>query len=64
MTDDPTHVREADAVRRGPPGEEAARAALVRLVRDEGRRVLATLVRHTGDLQLAEDAVQDAVLRA
>ena len=39
-------------------------AALVRLVRDEGRRVLATLVRHTGDLQLAEDAVQDAVLRA
>ena len=41
-----------------------ARAALVRLVRDEGRRVLATLVRHTGDLQLAEDAVQDAVLRA
>jgi RNA polymerase sigma-70 factor (ECF subfamily) len=40
------------------------RAVLVRLVRDEGRRVLATLVRHTGDLQLAEDAVQDAVLRA
>jgi RNA polymerase sigma-70 factor (ECF subfamily) len=33
-------------------------------VRDEGRRVLATLVRHTGDLQLAEDAVQDAVVRA
>lgn len=33
-------------------------------MRDEGRRVLATLVRHTGDLQLAEDAVQDAVLRA
>ena len=44
--------------------EPYARAALVRLVRDEGRRVLATLVRHTGDLQLAEDAVQDAVLRA
>jgi RNA polymerase sigma factor (sigma-70 family) len=43
---------------------EDPRAALVRLVRDEGRRVLATLVRHTGDLQLAEDAVQDAVLRA
>ncbi|WP_181782066.1 RNA polymerase sigma factor, partial [Pseudonocardia pini] len=40
------------------------RAALVRLVRDEGRRVLATLVRLTGDLQLAEDAVQDATLRA
>jgi len=41
-----------------------AHAALVRLVRDEGRRVLATLVRHTGDLQLAEDAVQDAAVRA
>lgn len=38
--------------------------ALVRLLRDEGRRVLATLVRHTGDLQLAEDAVQDALVRA
>jgi RNA polymerase sigma factor (sigma-70 family) len=44
--------------------DDPTRAALVRLVRDEGRRVLATLVRHTGDLQLAEDAVQDAVLRA
>lgn len=40
------------------------RAALVRLVRDEGRRVLATLIRTTGSLELAEDAVQDAVLRA
>ncbi len=41
-----------------------AREALVTLLRDEGRRVLATLVRLTGDLQLAEDAVQDATLRA
>ncbi len=41
-----------------------ARAALVRLVRDEGRRVLATLIRQVGDLQLAEDAVQDATVRA
>jgi len=40
------------------------RAALVRLVRDEGARVLATLVRTTGSWQLAEDAVQDAVVRA
>ena len=40
------------------------RAALVRLVRDEGRRVLATLVRTTGSWDLAEDAVQDAVVRA
>jgi RNA polymerase sigma-70 factor (ECF subfamily) len=44
--------------------EAEARAALVRLVRDEGRRVLATLARVTGDLPLAEDAVQDAAVRA
>ena len=44
--------------------EPEARAALVRLVRDEGRRVLATLARVTGDLPLAEDAVQDAAVRA
>jgi RNA polymerase sigma factor (sigma-70 family) len=34
------------------------------LVREEGARVLATLVRVTGDLDLAQDAVQDAVVRA
>jgi len=44
----------------GPP----APAARGRGGRAAGRRVLATLVRLTGDLQLAEDAVQDAVLRA
>jgi RNA polymerase sigma-70 factor (ECF subfamily) len=37
---------------------------LARLVRDEGPRVLASLVRATGSLQVAEDAVQDAVVRA
>ena len=37
---------------------------LVALVRDEGRRVLATLVRTTGSLTLAEDAVAEAVLTA
>lgn len=42
----------------------AGRDALVRLVRDEGTRVLATLVRTTGSLELAEDAVQDAVIKA
>ena len=48
------------------PGADrpAGHAALARLVREEGPRVLATLVRTTGSLQLAEDAVQDAVLRA
>src|SRR4051812_37331870 len=66
-----THPRGLARGGGGPAGDrvhvtspDPAHAALVRLVRDEGRRVLATLVRHTGDLQLAEDAVQDAVLRA
>lgn len=43
---------------------ESARRALVNLVRESGRDVLATLTRTTGDLALAEDAVQDATLRA
>ena len=38
--------------------------AVARLGRDEGARVLATLVRVTGSVDLAEDAVQDAVVRA
>jgi RNA polymerase sigma-70 factor (ECF subfamily) len=38
--------------------------AVDRLVRDEGARVLATLIRLTGDIDLAHDAVQDAVVRA
>lgn len=37
---------------------------LAALVRDEGRRVLATLVRTTGSLTVAEDAVAEAVLTA
>ena len=38
--------------------------ALAALLRDEGRRVLATLVRVCGSWQLAEDALQDATERA
>lgn len=38
--------------------------ALARLVREEGTRVLATLVRVTGSVDLAENAVQDAAVRA
>jgi RNA polymerase sigma-70 factor (ECF subfamily) len=38
--------------------------AVARLVREEHTRVLATLVRVTGDLDLAEDCAQDAVVRA
>lgn len=44
--------------------DRAGREALVALLRDEGRGVLATLARQTGSLQLAEDAVQDAAVRA
>jgi RNA polymerase sigma-70 factor (ECF subfamily) len=38
--------------------------AAARLVREERTRVLATLVRLTGSIDLAEDAAQDAVVRA
>jgi RNA polymerase sigma factor (sigma-70 family) len=38
--------------------------AVALLVREEGTRVLATLIRVTGSVDLAEDAVQDAVVRA
>jgi RNA polymerase sigma-70 factor, ECF subfamily len=44
--------------------EQAARRALIELVRSSGRDVLATLTRVTGDFALAEDAVQDATVRA
>jgi RNA polymerase sigma-70 factor, ECF subfamily len=47
----------------GSDGDEARRV-LAALVRESGRDVLATLVRVTGDLALAEDAVQDASVRA
>ena len=41
-----------------------AREALARLIREEGPRVVATLIRLTGDVQTAEDAVQEAAIRA
>jgi RNA polymerase sigma-70 factor (ECF subfamily) len=44
--------------------EVDTRAALARLVREEGPRVVATLIRLTGDVQTAEDAVQEAAIRA
>ena len=49
----------ASAERR-PPADDQAAAALTRAFRDERAAVLATLIRHVGDFQLAEDAVQDA----
>jgi RNA polymerase sigma factor (sigma-70 family) len=42
----------------------AAGDAVARLVREEGTRVLATLIRVTGSVVVAEDAAQDAVERA
>ena len=38
--------------------------AVVRAFRDERSAVLATLIRHVGDFQLAEDAVEDAYTAA
>ena len=43
---------------------EPLRQHLASVVRDEGGRILAVLARATGDLQLAEDAVQDASVAA
>ncbi len=41
-----------------------ARRQLAEVTRTEGARILATLVRVVGDLQIAEDAVQEAAIRA
>jgi RNA polymerase sigma-70 factor (ECF subfamily) len=43
---------------------EAAGGAIERAFRDERAAVLATLIRHVGDFDLAEDAVQDAFAKA
>jgi RNA polymerase sigma-70 factor, ECF subfamily len=47
----------------GDPISDVA-AALTRLQREEGGRVLALLARRFGDLDLADDAVQDAMIEA
>jgi RNA polymerase sigma-70 factor, ECF subfamily len=41
-----------------------ASGALVKVLREEGPRVLATLVRHLGDLPVAEDALSEATIAA
>jgi RNA polymerase sigma-70 factor (ECF subfamily) len=46
------------------PGADDPAAAVERAFRDERPAVLATLIRHVGDFQLAEDAVQDAFASA
>ncbi len=52
----------ASAARR--PGNDDPAAAVERAFRDERALVLATLIGHVGDFQLAEDAVQDAFAAA
>jgi RNA polymerase sigma-70 factor, ECF subfamily len=44
--------------------QDPVAAAVARAFRDEWGSVLATLIRHVGDFQLAEDAVQDAFATA
>jgi RNA polymerase sigma-70 factor, ECF subfamily len=46
------------------PGAGDPAATVERAFRDERAAVLATLIRHVGDFQLAEDAVQDAFAAA
>ncbi len=45
-------------------GTDPAHDAIAETIRLEGTRILATLVRTLGDVQLAEDAVQEATLAA
>jgi RNA polymerase sigma-70 factor (ECF subfamily) len=55
----------ADRDRWSAAGEpDLASAAVASAFRDERAAVLATLIRHVGDFQLAEDAVQDAFTAA
>ncbi len=49
---------------RGGLNLDRTSAELAEVVRVEGRTVLATLTRRLGDLDLAEDAVQDAMVKA
>jgi RNA polymerase sigma-70 factor, ECF subfamily len=49
---------------RRPGADDPAAAALASAFRDEWSAVLATLIRHVGNFQLAEDAVQDAFASA
>ena len=43
---------------------ERTRAAIERVVHEEWGRILAALVRHLRDFELAEDVLQDAVVAA
>ena len=45
-----------------PPGQ--TQALITRLIREDWGRILSSLVSSTGDYDLAEDSLQDAVLSA
>jgi RNA polymerase sigma-70 factor, ECF subfamily len=49
---------------RRPAADDRAVAAVAQTFQEERAAVLATLIRHVGDIQLAEDAVQDAFTAA
>jgi RNA polymerase sigma-70 factor (ECF subfamily) len=49
---------------RRPAADDRAAAAVALTFQEERAAVLATLIRHVGDMQLAEDAVQDAFAAA
>jgi RNA polymerase sigma-70 factor (ECF subfamily) len=51
-------------VDRSRRAETAVKAAIAHAYREEGPVVLASLIRHVGDFQLAEDALQDAFATA
>ncbi|MEV0156903.1 sigma-70 family RNA polymerase sigma factor [Micromonospora sp. NPDC050686] len=59
-----TPTLRGDAARDGPDPPAAAWTEAARVVREEHTRLLATLIRVTGSVDLAEDATQDAVVRA
>ncbi|MFN3218551.1 MAG: RNA polymerase sigma factor [Acidimicrobiales bacterium] len=63
MTEVPADAR-AEAALVGEADATSASSALTRLARDDSGRVLAILARRFGDLDLADDAVQDALVDA
>ena len=46
------------------PGRAAVDAAIIAVAREDSGRILAVLARRFGDLDLADDAVQDALAKA
>jgi RNA polymerase sigma-70 factor, ECF subfamily len=62
--DEPTTLNTRGPSRMNTPSPEQARDTLEVVYRNESRRVLATLIRLLGDFEVAEDALQNAVVTA